>query len=112
MRKRTSGECYSDEALLALLDGELAPVQAQQIGQHLNACWPCRSRAEMLARNISELSALLDTRTIPPLAMERAAVLDRYFDEITVERVARDEGWARVATLPLVFPDIAQPTSQ
>lgn len=72
MRKRTSGECYSDEALLALLDGELAPAQAQQIRLHLNACWPCRSRAEMLARSISELSALLDSRAIPPLAIERA----------------------------------------
>jgi hypothetical protein len=39
----------------------------------------------------------------PPLAMERAAVLDRYFDEITVERVQRDVGWQRIEHLPLVF---------
>jgi hypothetical protein len=39
----------------------------------------------------------------PPLAMERAAVLDRYFDEITVERVQRDVGWQRIEQLPLVF---------
>jgi hypothetical protein len=39
----------------------------------------------------------------PPLAMERAAVLDRYFDEINVERVQRDAGWQRIAHLPLVF---------
>ena len=39
----------------------------------------------------------------PPLAMERAAVLDHYFDEITVERVSRDEGWARIQPLRLVF---------
>ncbi len=40
----------------------------------------------------------------PPLAMERAAVLDRYFDAIQVERVAEDAGWARIADLPPLFP--------
>ena len=39
----------------------------------------------------------------PPLAMERAAVLDHYFDEIRVERVQEDEGWGRIAPLPRVF---------
>ena len=39
----------------------------------------------------------------PPLAMERAAVLDHYFDEITVERVNRDEGWTRIQPLPAIF---------
>jgi hypothetical protein len=36
----------------------------------------------------------------PPLAQERAAVLDLYFDEITVERVDIGEGWARIENLP------------
>jgi len=36
----------------------------------------------------------------PPLAQERAAVLDLYFDEITVERVEAGEGWARIENLP------------
>jgi hypothetical protein len=39
----------------------------------------------------------------PPLAMERAAVLDRYFDEIGVEPVQRAAGWRRIEHLPLVF---------
>lgn len=39
----------------------------------------------------------------PPLAMERVAVLDHYFDAITVERVKRDEGWARIQPLPAIF---------
>jgi hypothetical protein len=39
----------------------------------------------------------------PPLAMERAAVLDRYFADIHVERVQRDEGWQRIEPLPRVF---------
>lgn len=42
----------------------------------------------------------------PPLAQERAAVLDRYFDGIEVEPVARGEGWHRVESLPRLFPDL------
>jgi hypothetical protein len=45
----------------------------------------------------------------PPLAMERAAVLDHYFDKITVEHVMRDEGWARIADLPRLFPSPPAP---
>lgn len=33
----------------------------------------------------------------PPLAMERAAVLDRYFDDLRVEPVREGEGWQRIA---------------
>jgi hypothetical protein len=39
----------------------------------------------------------------PPLAMERAAVLDRYFSDIEVETVREDAGWARIADLPSVW---------
>lgn len=43
----------------------------------------------------------------PPLAEEREAVLDEYFDDIRVEAVDRGEGWARIADLPFLFPDLA-----
>ena len=36
----------------------------------------------------------------PPLAEERVAVLDAYFDEITVEPVREGEGWKQIETLP------------
>ena len=36
----------------------------------------------------------------PPLAEERAAVLDKYFDEISVETVDAGEGWKRIEALP------------
>jgi len=39
----------------------------------------------------------------PPLAMERAAVLDRYFDAIRVEPMRRGEAWARVEGLPSLW---------
>ena len=42
----------------------------------------------------------------PPLALERAAVLDRYFDGIEVETVGRGEGWERIEDLPRMFPEL------
>jgi hypothetical protein len=42
----------------------------------------------------------------PPLAEERAAVLDVYFEDIAVEAVAKGEGWRRLAALPPLFPHL------
>ena len=42
----------------------------------------------------------------PPLAMERAAVLDKYFDGIRVERLSEGEGWALISDLPALWDDI------
>ena len=44
----------------------------------------------------------------PPLAQEREAVLDRYFEEISVEPVERGRGWERIEQLPALFPALAQ----
>lgn len=42
----------------------------------------------------------------PPLAMERAAVLDTYFDDIQVEAVKLGEGWTRIRGLQQLFPNL------
>lgn len=42
----------------------------------------------------------------PPLAMERAAVLDDYFESLRVEPVERGRGWERISDLPRVFPSL------
>jgi hypothetical protein len=40
----------------------------------------------------------------PPLAMERESVLDRYFNNITVERVeSEEEGWNRINDKPMLW---------
>ena len=40
----------------------------------------------------------------PPLAMERESVLDRYFNDITVERVEFEEdGWDRINDKPMLW---------
>jgi hypothetical protein len=39
----------------------------------------------------------------PPLAMEREAVLDRYFEAIEVEKVSQGRGWAATLKLPSIW---------
>jgi hypothetical protein len=43
----------------------------------------------------------------PPLAEERAAVLDQYFDGIDVEPVRRGAGWTQIDDLPRLFPALS-----
>ena len=40
---------------------------------------------------------------VPPLAQERAAILDTYFNELTVESVEKTEGWNRIEPLPMLW---------
>ena len=42
----------------------------------------------------------------PPLAQERAAALDEFFDDPEVTLVERGEGWARIEELPRLFPQL------
>ena len=44
----------------------------------------------------------------PPLAQERAAVLDQYFDGLSVEQVEEGTGWALIDVLPRLFPDLGR----
>lgn len=39
----------------------------------------------------------------PPLAMERAALLDTYFTDLSVEKVEKNKGWKRVEQLSRVW---------
>lgn len=41
----------------------------------------------------------------PPLAMERAAVLDHYFSDMAVEAVSAGEGWRRIEALPRLWDE-------
>lgn len=42
----------------------------------------------------------------PPLAQEREAVLDEYFEDLRVEEVDEGAGWSRIRDLPRLFPDV------
>ena len=42
----------------------------------------------------------------PPLAQERAAALDEFFNELEVTRVQEGEGWKKIESLPRLFPEL------
>ncbi|HEY5778348.1 MAG TPA: hypothetical protein VIT00_06390 [Terrimicrobiaceae bacterium] len=42
----------------------------------------------------------------PPLAQERAAALDEFFDELDVARVQEGTGWTKIEGLPRLFPEL------
>ena len=44
----------------------------------------------------------------PPLAQERAAVLDGYFGDLRVEAVSEGAGWEKIAALPRLFPALEE----
>lgn len=46
----------------------------------------------------------------PPLAQERAALLDRFFEEIRTERVPAGEGWESIVHLAPLFPALEYPS--
>jgi hypothetical protein len=76
-----------------------------------NAFMDMEPFGEALSRGLNNARRLEDGRAIweeedycsPPLAMERAAVLDDYFDQIEVERVQAEEGWTLIRDLPRLF---------
>lgn len=42
----------------------------------------------------------------PPLVRERKAVLDRFFTDLTVEEVEKDEGWEKIKDLPSLWDQV------
>jgi|SRR3989344_7497122 len=42
----------------------------------------------------------------PPLAQERAAILDTYFENIQVEEVEKNQGWEKIKNLPFLFTNL------
>jgi len=42
----------------------------------------------------------------PPLAQERAAALDEFFDDLRVTPVQEGAGWEKVEGLPRLFPEL------
>lgn len=41
----------------------------------------------------------------PPLAQERAAALDEFFEELNVTPVQSGQGWKKIEQLPRLFPE-------
>ena len=50
---------YSDETLLACLDGELSQSKARAVRVHLKVCWECRAKLAELESQAEAVSRLL-----------------------------------------------------
>jgi hypothetical protein len=48
----------------------------------------------------------------PPLAQEREAALDEFFEELQVTPVREGEGWKKIEGLPRLLPELAQPSDR
>ena len=40
---------------------------------------------------------------VPPLAQERAAILDTYFTDLSVQDVVQNKGWVQIDSLPRLW---------
>lgn len=94
-----------------LKDGLLKQLQ-RQLGEYAFINLPPFGRALAFSlRNsrIDEANKIIweeEDYCIPPLAQERAAVLDYYFEKLQVEEVNKGKGWGQIKKLPKLFPDL------
>jgi hypothetical protein len=91
---------------LELLDDLSARLRSDEF-TGLRPFGPTLSRSLKAARHRGDWAAIWEEEDYcrPPLAEERAAVLDRYFFDLRVEPVSEGEGWKRIAPLPRLFPE-------
>lgn len=94
----------------AYLLAELEARLAQHAFRALKPFGPALTASLEAARQQPDGSAVWEEEDYcrPPLAQERAAVLDHYFEELSVEPVAHGSGWRRIADLPPLFPALAK----
>lgn len=84
---------FSDESLLAWLDGEQNPLSAALTRRHLNSCWECRSRMARLEAAAHRLAeAQSRSRFLPPERVEAAR-----------QRFLRTAGLRPVSTRPAAW---------
>jgi hypothetical protein len=116
----------SDEQLLHFADGELSAPRAEEIRNHLKACWQCRSELEEIEQTIGECvryrKIALETCLPPPPApwfdiYPRLAGIDeserrRHWASRTLEwlRAAlhNPRRWAPAAVIPLLIAVVFQ----
>ena len=86
---------------------ELAGKLEQGVFLGLKPFGRALSRSLQSARSQSDGSAVWEEEDYcsPPLAAERLAVLDRYFEDLSVEPVEKGVGWQRIDGLPRLFEE-------
>ena len=78
-----------DEELFSFADGELEPARAAAVGNHLSACWVCRTRREEMEVAITEFVRLHNQSLalkIPPPDGPRALLKVRFAKQLMHSR--------------------------
>jgi hypothetical protein len=91
----------------------LAELQARLAREEFLAMQPfgrALSKALVGARRRPDGTAVWEEEDYcrPPLAQEREAVLDDYFEALSTEPVRHGAGWKQINELPRLFPDLAE----
>jgi hypothetical protein len=97
MLRGRSREHVSDDDLLQLMDGELSAANLRRVHTHLELCWDCRRRSEMVQATIFQFVGYrkeVAAPYMPPPAAGRARFL-RGLDRLIVE--AKTSWWSRVS---------------
>jgi Putative zinc-finger len=83
----------SEEDLLLAIDGELAGSRAEQVEEHLAACWDCRTRKQNLEKTIGNFVAArhaeFDSQVAPSAGAR--ALLKANLAQIAAEPVSRQK---------------------
>lgn len=102
MWKRADGH-IDDEALIALLDGELSRRSERSVSGHLKACWQCRVRLARMEEAIRRLAEARECRSFPGpgrIDRERRQFFAR-FDKLAAEIADRTSLLRRGGNAPV-----------
>lgn len=85
----------SDQHLLLALDGELSGREAQQVEEHLTACWSCRTRKQKLESTIADFVCSHQrsfVEQIPPVDGPRALLRAR-LEQVAMAQPSSWRSW-------------------
>lgn len=97
----------SDEELLLVSDGELAPGRSAEVRSHLEACWTCRTRMTKIESAITDFVQVYHSDLdplLPPVSGPRALLRARLAE---VSAASQHESWIGRLRFPTPGPRLA-----
>jgi hypothetical protein len=83
----------NEEDLLLAIDGELLAARAEQVEEHLSACWDCRARRQNLEKTIGNLVAARHAELDPQIPVDAGprAMLKAHLAQIAAEPMPKEK---------------------
>jgi len=104
---------YSDERLLASLDGELSTADDDALREHLKTCWDCRTRTAEIERQVQAVTSALAQQTFPgpgrqAMAKQRFLTWEAAFERTRPPSSGVWRSWLVPAACALVLVVVAR----